>query len=236
MAKARTNTGVYIASAIVLLWFAVLIFSFQIQVSFTSPLTYITILVITHLYTGLFITAHDAMHGTVSRNSKLNHAIGHLTATLFSYNFYHRLFPKHHEHHKYVATDKDPDYHHSGNFLIWYFSFLKQYITIWQVLLMAITFNILKLWLPTENLIVYWMAPAFLSTLQLFYFGTYLPHRGIHNPENKHKSRSQKLNHAWAFLSCYFFGYHYEHHASPGTPWWQLWKVKEANDRKATAQ
>jgi beta-carotene/zeaxanthin 4-ketolase len=27
--------------------------------------------------------------------------------------------------------------------------------------------------------------------------------------------------------SCYFFGYHWEHHHSPATPWWELWKVKE---------
>ncbi|NVJ45995.1 MAG: fatty acid desaturase, partial [Cytophagia bacterium] len=186
----------------------------------------ILILVLTHLYTGLFITAHDAMHGSVSKNQKVNHAIGHITATLFSFNFYRRLFPKHHEHHRFVATDKDPDYH-GGTFFIWYLSFLRQYITIWQILLMAITFNVLKLFIPTENLIVCWMLPAVLSTLQLFYFGTYLPHKGEHTPENVHKSGSQKLNHAWAFISCYFFGYHYEHHASPGTPWWQLWKVKE---------
>lgn len=226
MARAKSNTGVYVALTVILIWFGVMVFSLQLPLNTSSPLTYILILVIMHLYTGLFITAHDAMHGSVSRNLKLNHAIGHVTATLFSFNFYKRLFPKHHEHHKFVATDKDPDYH-GGNFFIWYLSFLRQYITIWQILLMAITFNILKLFIPTENLIVFWMLPAVLSTLQLFYFGTYLPHRGEHSEENVHKSGSQKLNHVWAFISCYFFGYHYEHHASPGTPWWQLWKVKE---------
>lgn len=226
MARAKSNTGVYVALTVILIWFGVMVFSLQLPLNTSSPLTYILVLVIMHLYTGLFITAHDAMHGSVSRNLKLNHAIGHVTATLFSFNFYKRLFPKHHEHHKFVATDKDPDYH-GGNFFIWYLSFLRQYITIWQILLMAITFNILKLFIPTENLIVFWMLPAVLSTLQLFYFGTYLPHRGEHSEENVHKSGSQKLNHVWAFISCYFFGYHYEHHASPGTPWWQLWKVKE---------
>lgn len=226
MAGAKSNAGVYIALTVILVWLAAMSFALQLSISVASPLTYILILVLTHLYTGLFITAHDAMHGSVSKNQKVNHAIGHITATLFSFNFYRRLFPKHHEHHRFVATDKDPDYH-GGNFFIWYLSFLRQYITIWQILLMAITFNVLKLFIPTENLIVFWMLPAVLSTLQLFYFGTYLPHKGEHTPENVHKSGSQKLNHALAFLSCYFFGYHYEHHASPGTPWWQLWKVKE---------
>ncbi|WPZ11295.1 fatty acid desaturase [Roseivirga spongicola] len=226
MAGAKSNTGVYVALTIIILWFATLAFALQWQLEFDSPVTYLLILLLTHLYTGLFITAHDAMHGTVAKNLKLNHGIGHFTSLLFSFNFYRRLFPKHHEHHRYVATDKDPDYH-GGNFFAWYLSFLKQYLNIWQILLMAISFNILKLFLPTENLIVFWMLPAVLSTLQLFYFGTYLPHRGEHKQDNIHKSNSQKLNHAWAFLSCYFFGYHYEHHASPGTPWWQLWKVKE---------
>ena len=165
------------------------------------------------------------MHGLVSSNKKINHTIGWISAILFSYNFYWRLYPKHHEHHRFVATDKDPDYHESDNFFLWYFSFAKQYINIWQFLLMAVTYNLLKLILPYENLIVFWMVPAILSTLQLFYFGTYLPHRG--ESDNEHHSKSQKKNHIWAFFSCYFFGYHYEHHNSPRTPWWRLWIEKE---------
>jgi hypothetical protein len=35
---------------------------------------------------------------------------------------------------------------------------------------------------------------------------------------------AEKKNHVLAFFSCYFFGYHYEHHHSPGTPWWMLWR------------
>ncbi len=231
MTKKNSQTGVFIAIAIIVLWSTCLYFGLTWEIDYTSPILYVLILVQTHLYTGLFITAHDAMHGTVSNNKKVNTFFGHLTSTLFSYNFYHKLFPKHHEHHRFVATDKDPDYH-NGNGIAWYFSFLKQYLTWQQFFLMAITFNVLKLFLPTENLILLWMLPGILATLQLFYFGTYLPHRGHHSAENKHKSRSQKLNHFLAFITCYFFGYHYEHHASPGTPWWQLYKKKEEYDLK----
>lgn len=220
-----------VALTITVLWFASLVFGLTWTMDYGSPLLYILILIQTHLYTGLFITAHDAMHGTVSRNRKINSFVGHVTALLFSYNFYNRLFPKHHEHHRFVGTDKDPDYH-KGGFFPWYISFLKQYISWQQILLMAITFNLLKLILPVENLILIWMLPGVLATFQLFYFGTYLPHRGQHHRQNTHKARSQKLNHLWAFLSCYFFGYHYEHHASPGTPWWQLYKTKEAYQLK----
>ncbi len=217
--------GFLIGLSIILLWAASLVLLLLMEISWTNPLVYVGILIQTHLYTGLFITAHDAMHGLVSENKKLNHAMGWFSALLFSFNFYWKLFPKHHEHHRFVATDKDPDYHHSDNFFLWYFSFVRQYVTLLQIGLMAITFNLLKLILPTENLIVFWMLPAVLSTFQLFYFGTYLPHRG--ESDNVHHSSSQSKNHLWAFISCYFFGYHYEHHDSPGTPWWRLWREKE---------
>lgn len=227
----RQHTGVIIAFVIILMWSAALITGLTIRVDYTSPWLYLLILIQTHLYTGLFITAHDAMHGTVSTNKRLNSTLGHITALLFSYNFYHRLFPKHHEHHRFVATEKDPDYH-EGSFFPWYFGFLKQYISWQQIVLMAITFNLLKLIVPVENLILFWMLPGVLATFQLFYFGTYLPHKGHHSDKNRHFSRSQSKNHLWAFLTCYFFGYHYEHHDSPGTPWWQLHKKKEKQQLK----
>lgn len=220
------SKGVIIAFLIIGLWFLSLYFLLQINVDFSNPWIYLGIAVQMHLYTGLFITSHDAMHGLVSGNKRVNHAMGWLSALLFSYNFYWKLFPKHHEHHRFVATDDDPDYHPSQNFFIWYWSFITTYISIWQVLLMAVTFNVLKLFIPQVNLIVFWMLPAILATLQLFYFGTYVPHKGTKT--NKHHSGSQSKNHIWAFVSCYFFGYHYEHHDSPGTPWWRLWKVKES--------
>ncbi len=231
MSKTRSHTatidpkGLVIGWSIIVIWAISLVFLLKWDFSWTSPLTYLAILVQMHLYTGLFITAHDAMHGVVTSHKKLNHITGWIAALLFSYNFYWKLFPKHHEHHRYVATAQDPDYHASEQFFPWYLSFIRQYVTIWQILLMAISFNLLKLFLPTENLIIFWMLPAILSTLQLFYFGTYLPHKG--ESDNKHHSNSQGKNHLWAFLSCYFFGYHFEHHDSPGTPWWRLWRVKE---------
>ncbi|MFC4872245.1 fatty acid desaturase [Negadavirga shengliensis] len=217
--------GILIALAIIIAWGLSLLLLLYREIDFGHPLTYLGVLVQTHLYTGLFITAHDAMHGVVSRDTRTNHFLGWLAAILFSFNFYWRLFRKHHEHHRFVATDKDPDHHDSGNFFLWYFSFMKAYVNIWQLLLMAVAFNLLKLIFPLNNLLLFWILPAVLSTFQLFYFGTYLPHRG-ENP-NKHRSRSLSRNHLWAFISCYFFGYHYEHHDSPTTPWWKLWRVKE---------
>ncbi len=217
--------GVLIASTIIFLWFASLFCLLQyVHVSWTNPLTYLFMLLQTHLYTGLFITAHDAMHGAVSRKKNVNNFIGTLSAGLFAYNAYHKLFPKHHMHHRFVATKDDPDYHH-GNFVSWYIKFALEYVSIWQILLMAGTYELLLLAFPKPNVILFYILPSLLATLQLFYFGTYLPHRGKKN--NKYRSSTQPKNHVWAFLSCYFFGYHYEHHHTPGVPWWQLYKEKE---------
>jgi beta-carotene/zeaxanthin 4-ketolase len=59
---------------------------FNLEINFRNPITYLLILAHTHLFTGLFITAHDAMHGTVSSNKKLNEGIGWLASALFAYN------------------------------------------------------------------------------------------------------------------------------------------------------
>ncbi|AMM52654.1 fatty acid desaturase [Rufibacter sp. DG15C] len=225
--KTQSYTGIIIALLILTAWASLLWFLLHWEVSFASPLTYVAVLVMTHLYTGLFITAHDAMHGVVAPgNKRLNTLIGTVTAGLFAFNYYGRLYPKHHLHHQHVATEEDPDYH-GGNFFLWFLSFARQYITILQVLLMAGTYNLLQVWFPVENIILFWMAPAVLATFQLFYFGTYLPHRGEHEPNNKHKSSTQGRNHLWAFISCYFFGYHYEHHDKPYLPWWKLYQEKD---------
>ncbi|MGA0555073.1 fatty acid desaturase [Larkinella sp. VNQ87] len=222
------NRGLMAATLILLCWFGMLAFLLQYPINWQNPLTYVCVLIQMHLYTGVFITAHDAIHGVVTpTNKRLNHVIGFLCATLFAFNNYHRLSRKHHLHHKHAATDDDPDFHDGNpNFLAWYYSFLKEYISVVQIVLMAVTYNVLKIWFPMENLILYWMVPAVLSTFQLFYFGTYLPHRGEHhNPP--HNARSQQINHVRAFLSCYFFGYHAEHHAYPYLPWWKLPEARE---------
>lgn len=230
----KDNTGVYIALTIIALWFISLtLLLTQYEVDFYSPLTYLLVLVQAHLYTGIFITAHDAMHSVVSPNRLVNEWIGRVCATIFAFNFYDNLNRKHHLHHRFVGTERDPDYH-GGNFWVWYFNFAKQYINVWQIIFMAITYNVLKVFFPNANVILFWMLPSIIATFQLFYFGTYLPHKGEHEPDNVHKSRSQAKNHLWAFLTCYFFGYHYEHHNSPRTPWWQLYKEKERMMEKAS--
>ena len=132
----KKYTGLFIGIAILAAWAGLLAFLLPREPDFTSPLTYLFVLLQTHLYTGLFITAHDAMHGVVvPGNKKLNTFIGTVTAGLFAYNYYPRLLRKHHQHHRHVATPQDPDFHPetSDNFFVWYFSFSRcAFMTSWR--------------------------------------------------------------------------------------------------------
>jgi beta-carotene ketolase (CrtW type) len=223
--------GLFLGLLIVILWGGHLAYSlFLVEVAWSNPWLYLHVILQAYLYTGLFITGHDAMHQTVSRIKWINNAMGSMAVFLFAGMSYKRLIRNHWEHHKYPATDKDPDFYvRSQNFFEWWFMFMVRYTTIWQLVAMAIIFNVLKHLAGVEapSLVVFWIIPAFLGTFQLFYFGTFVPHRMPHTEAmGKHRARTLKRNHLWAMISCYFFGYHNEHHLYPGTPWWKLYQVK----------
>ncbi len=185
------------------------------------------------LYTGLFITAHDAMHGQVlPKNRKINDFIGTIAVRLYAFFSYKNLLSKHWEHHKQPATQDDPDFHDGrhGGFFRWYLHFMANYLSWQQIIGMAIMFNVMRylLHISTMNLILFWIIPAFVSTFQLFYFGTFLPHRELDEGyKDHHRARSNNYSVFWSFLSCYHFGYHWEHHEYPYIPWWQLPAIRK---------
>lgn len=221
--------GLLIALTVIFIWLGHLVWSLAfVEVSVTSPMMYVHIAVQTYLYTGLFITAHDAMHGLVSSKRAVNTAIGSVATWFFAALSYPRLYVKHHLHHQFPGEANDPDFcTTSQNFWYWWFSFLKNYVSWWQIITLAVIFNMLQIWINQANLILFWVLPSVLATFQLFYFGTYRPHRLPHTETMMpHHSRTQKGPHWWAMLSCYFFGYHFEHHESPHTPWWKLYQLK----------
>ena len=221
--------GILVALIIISAWIIHLILSLvYLKVNFFDPFFYFNIFIQAYLFTGLFITAHDSMHRTLSKNIKLNRLFGQLSTFLFACMSYNRLLKNHMYHHRYPGTENDPDFSSfTQNFFIWWGLFLWRYTTILQIVLMGIIFNILKIWFNELNILMFWVLPAFLSTLQLFFFGTYLPHKRPHiHKMLPHNARTQKKNHVWAMLSCYFFGYHFEHHENPGIPWWQLYRTK----------
>nr|WP_301289159.1 fatty acid desaturase [Natronocella acetinitrilica] len=188
----------------------------------------LAVLMQTFLYTGLFITAHDAMHGTVAPAfPRLNRFIGATCVRLYALFSFQRLQQAHWAHHQHPATTKDPDFHdgeHDG-LVRWYLHFMIGYVSPLQIVGMAAIFNVFLFaaGVPVANLILFWILPSLLSTLQLFYFGTVLPHREPRNGYNdSHRARSNDFSPLVSFLTCYHFGYHWEHHERPDLPWWRL--------------
>lgn len=180
------------------------------------------------LYTGLFITGHDAMHGLICPiNLKINHLLGGLSVLLYGMFSYDELLKKHRQHHSYPATDRDPDFHDGQHKhpVFWYLHFMRGYGGWQQFIGFSIAYLILHygLKIPQSNLILFWAIPPILSSAQLFYFGTYLTHK---EPEegyqNSHRAQTNPLPTFWSFITCYHFGYHHEHHEYPYIPWWQL--------------
>lgn len=88
---------------IITLWCGAFVFLMRYPLVIQNPVWIVYVLLQMHLYTGLFITAHDAMHGTVSGNKKTNTAIGRLSLLLYAALPYNSILPKHHLHHKHVA-------------------------------------------------------------------------------------------------------------------------------------
>jgi beta-carotene/zeaxanthin 4-ketolase len=185
----------------------------------------------TFLYTGLFITAHDAMHGVVlPKYPRINQAIGTFAVLVYGLFSYTKLLKAHWQHHHYPASDLDPDFHDgkSTGAAAWYIYFMQRYWSWWRLLGLITIFHVLHrlVHIPEANLVTFWIAPSLLSSVQLFYFGTFLPHREPRTGyADAFRTQSSYRSIWWSFLTCYHFGYHHEHHRYPNLTWWQLPQV-----------
>jgi len=188
----------------------------------------------TWLYVGIFIVAHDAMHGTlVPRNARLNHLIGRIALTLYAGFSYKTLMASHHDHHRYAGTPSDPDFDAAAprTLLPWYFTFFRRYFHLRQLLSLAalVVVYVLVFRVSIPAVLVFWALPAILSSVQLFYFGTYRPHRVEEEQfTDRHNARSLNFGFWISLLTCFHFGYHHEHHDKPWIPWWKLPAYREA--------
>jgi beta-carotene/zeaxanthin 4-ketolase len=201
----------------------------------TCPLgTFLILLAVrTFLQTGLFITAHDAMHGTIwPGRPQVNWAIGQLCVTLYALLPYQLLYVNHQLHHRYPGTVRDPDFF-DRPLWVWYCCFIGSYLqNVWWHWLPCMV-AVVACWLcwgwPLSNLLLLWLLPLLLSSFQLFYFGTFLPHRADRSVllPAEATARSSSLTVTWSLLTCYHFGYHQEHHKYPYLPWHDLPTVKK---------
>lgn len=176
----------------------------------------------------LFIVAHDAIHGSLAPGRpRVNALVGQVCVALYAGFSFRKLEAAHHRHHAAPGGADDPDFH-AGNprsFAPWLAAFIRRYFGWPEFLRLCAAFILcLLLGASLSNLLVFWAAPAVLSALQLFYFGTFLPHRHGAAPfTDRHRARSLRQPIWLSFVTClHFGGFHHEHHLNPGLPWWRL--------------
>ncbi|PSR18230.1 beta-carotene ketolase [filamentous cyanobacterium CCP3] len=223
--------SLYWASLIVLIWFVSLVGSLTL-LSAQTHIVYLLVAVAvrTFFHTGLFIVTHEAIHHNISSSRKFNDAFGHIGSWFYALLFYEPLARNHHLHHRFPATERDPDHHgkQAKGFWAWYAKFMSTYQADGQVWISLTGFTVIFGILITcqvsiANILLFWVLPMVLSSFQLFTFGIYLPHRRSEKtPDNRHCARNIHASAFWSFISCYHFGYHLEHHLHPHLPWYQL--------------
>jgi len=181
------------------------------------------------LSVGVFIICHDAMHGTLTPgHQRLSAGIARVLLFLYAGFQWRDLRDAHLTHHKLAGHAGDPDFdeNNPAHFGKWYATFFKRYFG-WQSLLFVhavVAVYWLVIGIPMVQIVALYGAPALLSSLQLFYFGTYRPHHHVADKPfaDKHNARSDGFA-TWASLAtCFHFGYHLEHHRRPDVPWWAL--------------
>jgi beta-carotene/zeaxanthin 4-ketolase len=240
-----------VAAAIVLLWIVSFAWVCLLDVSTLLPLEiFPVILGRTFIQTGLFIVAHDAIHGSVlPGHRRVNHWVGQLTLALYALLPYQKLAHHHWQHHLQPGRLGDPDFHDGvrDGLGAWYLRFMQEYLDFRQqvVLFFGMKVIFFTLYLgfhvAIPNLFLFWVLPIVLSSMQLFFFGTYLPHRsaGRHpstsQHQNSHHAVSSNYPLIWSFLTCYHFGYHWEHHEYPSLPWYRLPTMRQHQRKSSLA-
>ncbi len=231
-----STIGGSIAIGIISLWIGSLVILLPIDLSSIHwSWVPIAILARTFIHTGLFILAHDAMHGSLlPSHPQWNDRIGSISLWLYACLPYNLCRLNHTKHHHHPAEPEDPDFH-DGNHTQpwqWYLKFMREYLSLPQCTCLVSGIALvgaILLWSGYDNLnylfplkfLLWWILPLMLSSIQLFIFGTYLPHRHT-EVSIPHRARTIDYPLFWSFLSCYHFGYHWEHHEYPHTPWYRI--------------
>ncbi len=222
-------TGWLVAAAITGAWLTIHfagIFAFRLTAA-SWPQAVLLVTLQTWLSTGLFITAHDCMHGSFApRRPRVNRTVGRAMLMMYAGLDYDRMLPNHFAHHVHVGTERDPDFDAANPTKPgpWLVRFFTRYYTHWQIVrIVAVLGTYQLLGASLVNILVFYALPALLALVQLFYFGTFLPHRHGRAFADRHNARSIGGGRLLSVLTCFNFGgYHHEHHLHPQVPWWRL--------------
>jgi beta-carotene ketolase (CrtW type) len=213
--------GGWCLSLVLLLWFGATL----------PPAAWLpAVLLRTLLQTGLFIVGHDAMHHSVAPADRgLNDRIGRLALALYACLPYDLCRRNHLLHHRGPGGSSDPDFHapRQPGIIGWFLRFLGGYLSPVSLTVLVCLWGggALAAWTMhghgLQVVFSFCVLPLALSALQLFLFGTYLPHRG---PARRapHGAITLEWPEPLSLLACYHFGYHVEHHIHPSLPWYAL--------------
>lgn len=239
-ASSSQRKGLLLAALILLGWLISLITLLQLDLGGSDWLQawpqrsaglLAAVLLRTFLHTGLFIVGHDAMHGVLAPGAeRFNDRLGGLALGLYAALPYGPCRRKHRCHHAATASAGDPDFHADprAGFWGWYRRFMAGYLTPSQMGRLLGGWALLALLAcrlsPTgpANVLLFCTLPLLLSSLQLFGFGTYLPHRAQRPPLSQTTPSSLALPPWLSLLACFHFGYHHEHHRNPSLAWFEL--------------
>jgi len=172
--------GIFLALLVMVSWCGHLFYTlkFAAILSWQLPLH---LLFQSFLNVGLFIIAHDAIHGSLAPGRhRLNNFIGACAIFMYGGFLWAKMRDHHHAHHRAPVTSEDPDYAMNGDerFFFWIGSFVVRYYSWRNFALMHIHVFIAYLISGSLlQLLVFFAVPAWLSALQLFTFGVYLPHK-----------------------------------------------------------
>ena len=222
--------GLALAFAVFASWLGLHVYAmFVFELSWaTLPLAIVMAAVFCWLSVGLFIISHDAMHGSLAPGwPRLNSVIGASLLFLYAGFGWRKMRDAHFDHHRHVGTQGDPDFDADNprDFARWYATFLRRYFG-WQSAVYVsavVTIYWLVVGVPMAQIVLLYGMPAIASSLQLFYFGTFRPHRHADDSfPDKHNARSESFGTFTSLMTCFHFGYHHEHHLYPHEPWWRL--------------
>jgi beta-carotene ketolase (CrtW type) len=229
-ASRQSWIGMALALVIIAAWLALHVYGVFFM-DLARPLPALLLLVaLTWLSVGIYIVAHDAMHGSLCpANRAAGNRVGALAVWLYAGFSFGSLVPKHHAHHRHPGSAEDPDFSMTSpeRARNWYGQFMKAYFGPREMLVMVLRVGVyMLLGARLENILLFFAVPGLVSSFQLFYFGTFLPHRhqaaGGAGFADDHRARSNEYGYLMSLLTCFHFGYHHEHHLHPAVPWWRL--------------
>ena len=235
--KSQGFIGLSLAAFIAGAWLSIHAFAmFVFELSWANlPVAIAMAVVQCWLSVGVFIVCHDAMHGSlVPSRPKVGAAIASVLLFLYAGFKWRILNDAHHRHHELAGHAGDPDFdeNNPSSFPRWYWTFFKRYFGVQSLLWVHAVVGVywLILDIPMVQIVLLYGAPALLSSLQLFYFGTYRPHHhAVGKPfADRHNARTDGFGALVSLATCFHFGYHLEHHRRPDVPWWALPRARRA--------